>query len=107
ESRCWWPSPGSAPASPRSVRVVVPRGSSPPSGGIVRGERQGTGVKTSRPRAPPVGSGDRLKPWALLVRLPRVQGEEGLAEFCREAWPRLVGSRELAEDLARETLART
>ncbi len=42
-----------------------------------------------------------------------MQDEQGLAEFCREEWPRLVGSlslyvgsRELAEDLAQETLAR-
>jgi len=42
-----------------------------------------------------------------------VQDEEGLADFCRDEWPRLVGSlslyvgsRELAEDLAQETLTR-
>lgn len=39
--------------------------------------------------------------------------DEALAEFCRDEWPRLVGSlslyvgsRELAEDLAQETLVR-
>jgi RNA polymerase sigma factor (sigma-70 family) len=47
------------------------------------------------------------------VRLLRVGDEQGLAEFCRDEWPRLVGSlslyvgsRELAEDLAQETLVR-
>jgi RNA polymerase sigma factor (sigma-70 family) len=42
-----------------------------------------------------------------------VRDEQALAEFCREEWPRLVGSlslyvgsRELAEDLAQETLVR-
>jgi RNA polymerase sigma factor (sigma-70 family) len=42
-----------------------------------------------------------------------VGDEQGLAEFCRDEWPRLVGSlslyvgsRELAEDLAQETLVR-
>ena len=42
-----------------------------------------------------------------------MRDEQALADFCREEWPRLVGSlslfvgsRELAEDLAQETLVR-
>jgi RNA polymerase sigma factor (sigma-70 family) len=56
---------------------------------------------------------EQLKPSARRVRLPHVRDEWALAEFCREQWPRLVGSlslyvgsRELAEDLAQETLVR-
>ena len=48
-----------------------------------------------------------------LVRLSRVEEDADLAAFCRAEWPRLVGSmslylgrRDLAEDLAQETLIR-
>ena len=54
-----------------------------------------------------------LKPRADAVRLALVEDDRALVEFCRAEWPRLVGSlsldvgsRELAEDLAQETLAR-
>jgi RNA polymerase sigma-70 factor (ECF subfamily) len=54
-----------------------------------------------------------LKPGGVLVRLPDVGDDQDLVDFCREEWPRLVGSlslyagnRQLAEDLAQETLYR-
>lgn len=47
------------------------------------------------------------------MRLSRVEGDPQLAEFCRLEWPRLVGSlilytgeRDLAEEIAQETLVR-
>jgi RNA polymerase sigma factor (sigma-70 family) len=53
------------------------------------------------------------KPQGGAVRLSGVGDDPQLAEFCRTEWPRLVGSiglyfgdRELAEDLAQETLVR-
>jgi RNA polymerase sigma factor (sigma-70 family) len=54
-----------------------------------------------------------LKPGVVLVRLPRVADDQELVDFCREEWPRLVGSLSLyagrphlAEDLAQEALYR-
>jgi RNA polymerase sigma factor (sigma-70 family) len=63
-----------------------------------------------------VGKGDSVpvvKPHGGPGRLLPVGDDRALAEFCRTEWPRLVGSlsldvgsRDLAEDLAQETLAR-
>jgi DNA-directed RNA polymerase specialized sigma24 family protein len=54
-----------------------------------------------------------LKLLGVLVRLSCVGEDAALVEFCREEWPRLVGSlslylgrRDLAEDIAQETLVR-
>ena len=54
-----------------------------------------------------------VKPERGLVRLSGVGNDPALVTFCREEWPRLVGSlslyvgsRELAEDLAQEALYR-
>jgi RNA polymerase sigma factor (sigma-70 family) len=56
---------------------------------------------------------DELKLLGVLVRLSCVGEDAALVEFCREEWPRLVGSlslylgrRDLAEDIAQETLVR-